>query len=86
MANFVAFQLDAFQNDAFQSYIVEVSIDELRRFAKMYALADGGALVALSAEQTAVAFSTLSSVVSLSTTNAMFIQHKPRRDAPPEVQ
>jgi hypothetical protein len=86
MANFVAFQLDAFQNDAFQTYVVEVSIEDLRRFTKMYALAEDGTLVALSAEQTAVAFSTLNTVVSLSTTNAMFVQHKPRRDAPSEIQ
>jgi hypothetical protein len=85
MASFVAFQLDAFQNDAFQTYVVEVSIEDLRRFTKMYALAEDGALVSMSAEQTEVAFSTLNSVVSHSTSSVLFMQHKPRRSAPPET-
>lgn len=47
-----------------------------------YALAEDGALVSMSAEQTAVAFSTLNSVISHSTSSVLFMQHKPRRDAP----
>ena len=85
MANFVAFQLDGFQNDAFQTYVVEISVDDLRRYAKIYAQSESGALVALSAEQSVVAFSRLESLVSEEKPTALFIQYKPRRDAPPEV-
>ena len=85
MANFVAFQIDGFQNDAFQTYVVEISIDDLRRFAKVYAQDEGGKLVALSKAQSIVAFYRIESLVSEGKQTALFIQHKPRRDAPPEV-
>jgi hypothetical protein len=79
MANFVAFQLDGFQNDAFQTYVVEISIDDLRRFAKVYAKAEDGKLVAVSEAQALVAFSELQSIVAESGENTVFIQHKPKR-------
>jgi hypothetical protein len=81
MANFVAFQLDGFQNDAFQTYVVEISIDDFRRFAKVYAQSESGALVALSAEQSIVAFSRIESLVSEGKQTTLFIQHKPRRSS-----
>jgi hypothetical protein len=76
MANFVAFQIDGFQNDAFQTYVVEVPINELRRFAKIYAREESGALVALSEDQKAVVFSRLDAVVASTEKTVLFVQHK----------
>jgi hypothetical protein len=81
MANFVAFQLDGFQNDAFQTYVVEISIDDLRRYAKMYAQNDDGTLVALSKTQEVVAFSKLDTLIADGKKTSLFIQHKPRRSS-----
>jgi hypothetical protein len=85
MANFVAFQVGAFQAGAFQDYVVEISLDDLRRFSKVYSLAEDKSLVACSASETEFVFSQLETLTVSTGTNQIFIQHKPRRDAPPEV-
>lgn len=81
MANFVAFQIGAFQEDAFQEYAVEISIEELRRFSKVYSVAEDKSLVACSASETEFVFSQLETLTVSTGTNQIFIQHKPRRDA-----
>lgn len=81
MANYVAFQLDAFQNDAFQTYVVEVSIDDLRRYAKVYSVAKDDSLVACSKSETEFVFSQIQTLTASTRSNQIFIQHQPKRSA-----
>ena len=75
MANFVAFQVGAFQAGAFQDYVVEISIDELRRFSKVYSVAEDKSLIAYSASETEFVFSRLQKVTAHTEADRLFVQH-----------